>query len=228
MEEVLRVDFHLAKKMYAQRNRGFAKQRNMRPAIQEELSAKPQEVVCETPRPAQGLSLPINMFEWSVDDVCRLFTHLKFSTEGVVAGKVDGNTLLMFCHSESMPDGIVTATAPNGLGLTLLQWNGRLRTEVTRYFEGMDWSSMKPTDELRLPNKISSWSVDDVCRWFTHLELSTEGVVAGQVDGKTLLMLYHSESVPDDVITASGPNGLGLTLLQWNGRLRAELRNFDL
>ena len=67
--------------------------------------------------------------EWGVAEVVAFFERCRFPTAGVLAGEIDGKTLLELCADEDA-EAIFTAAAPDGLGFNRLMFIGRFRTEM--------------------------------------------------------------------------------------------------
>ena len=77
--------------------------------------------------------------------------------------------------------------------------------------------SQAPTDT----NPMRAWDVQEVVDFFERVGFQSVGVRDGSVDGNTLLEKFQEEDV--DFFTQPTPEGLGLSKLQYNGRLRTEL-----
>ena len=78
-----------------------------------------------------GVHAEKSLKEWTVENVFDLFYACGFETHGVVMGRVDGPTLYyLFTDPESRY--LLTAPAPEGLGLTPLQVSARLTCEMNR------------------------------------------------------------------------------------------------
>ena len=70
-------------------------------------------------------------------------------------------------------------------------------------------------------NPMRSWGVQQVAEFFERLGFPADAVRHGSVDGETLLQKF--EEGDSDFFTQPTLEGLGLTKLQYNGRLRTEL-----
>lgn len=78
-----------------------------------------------------GVHAEKSLREWTVENVFDLFYACGFETHGVVMGRVDGPTLYyLFTDPDSRY--LLTAPAPEGLGLTPLQVSARLTCEMNR------------------------------------------------------------------------------------------------
>ena len=73
--------------------------------------------------PSKGVS------QWGVAEVVNFFKTCRFPTEGVLAGEIDGKTLLELC-ADADAEAIFTAAAPDGLGFHRLLFIGRFQTEM--------------------------------------------------------------------------------------------------
>ena len=71
-------------------------------------------------------------------------------------------------------------------------------------------------------NPMRAWGVEQVVEFFERLGFAAAAVRDGSVDGNTLLQKFEEEDV--DFFTQPPPDGLGLTKLQFKGRLRTELQ----
>ena len=68
-----------------------------------------------------------------------------------------------------------------------------------------------------------AWDENEVKVWFETLSFPTEGIVHGSVNGETLTELFGGLNARD-IFTASPPDGIGLSILQFQGRFTLEMR----
>ena len=73
-------------------------------------------------------------------------------------------------------------------------------------------------------NPMRSWGVQQVAEFFESMGFGADTVRDGSVDGETLLQKFEEEDA--DFFTEPAPEGLGLTKLQYKGRLRTELQRW--
>ena len=73
-------------------------------------------------------------------------------------------------------------------------------------------------------NPMRAWGVRQVAEFFTSMGFQADAVRDGSVDGETLLQKFEEQDV--DFFTQPLPEGLGLTRLQYKGRLRTELQRW--
>jgi len=68
---------------------------------------------------------------------------------------------------------------------------------------------------------VTDWGVEQVLEFFERYKFPTEGVTAGQVDGKTLLYLMQ-DCCAEHLFLAPSPYGLGMGKLMFRGRFKSE------
>jgi hypothetical protein len=71
---------------------------------------------------------------------------------------------------------------------------------------------------------VQHWSVAQVLSFFEKYKFPTAGVMAGQVDGMTLLNLLDGDTAESD-FTAQAPEGMSFTRLLFRGRFKKEMEN---
>ena len=69
---------------------------------------------------------------------------------------------------------------------------------------------------------IESWRVEEVLAFFKQYNFPTEGIKAGEVDGKSLVNLYQ-DSDAESLFMAPAPDGLGFNKLMFKGRFKKEI-----
>ena len=69
---------------------------------------------------------------------------------------------------------------------------------------------------------VAQWGVAEVVAFFRRCRFPSEGVVEGQIDGKTLLELSADEDA-EAFFTAAAPDGLGFNRLLFIGRFQTEM-----
>ena len=74
-------------------------------------------------------------------------------------------------------------------------------------------------------NPMRSWGVQQVADFFKSVGFQADAIHEGSVDGETLLQKFEEEDA--DFFTLPVPEGLGLTKLQYKGRLRTELQRWS-
>jgi hypothetical protein len=74
-------------------------------------------------------------------------------------------------------------------------------------------------------NPMSSWGVPEVAAFFTSVGFGAKAVHDGSVDGETLLQKFEEQDI--DFFTLPVPDGLGLTGLQYKGRLCKEMQRWS-
>jgi hypothetical protein len=69
---------------------------------------------------------------------------------------------------------------------------------------------------------MRAWGVEEVAKFFDFMGFPGDAVRHGSVDGRTLLEKFQEQDI--DFFTQPTPDGLGLSKLQFKGRLQIELR----
>ncbi len=73
------------------------------------------------------------------------------------------------------------------------------------------------------PSKgVAQWGVAEVLAFFRRCRFPSEGVVEGQIDGKTLLEL-SADADAEAIFTAAESDGLGFNRLLFIGRFQTEM-----
>jgi len=71
---------------------------------------------------------------------------------------------------------------------------------------------------------LQQWTVKQVFNFFEKCSFPTEGVLNGQVDGKTLLMMYEADAAESVFTKPVDDGGMGFTLLMFRFRFAMEMR----
>jgi hypothetical protein len=73
---------------------------------------------------------------------------------------------------------------------------------------------------------VEQWGVEQVLSFFEQCNFPTAGVMAGEVDGRTLLRLFQDDDA-EAIFTASAPEGMGFNRLLFKGRFKKEMANLS-
>ena len=71
---------------------------------------------------------------------------------------------------------------------------------------------------------VEQWGEEKVLEFFQKNNFPTAGLIAGQVDGMTLLNLLDGDTAESD-FTAQAPEGMSFTRLLFRGRFKKEMEN---
>ena len=71
---------------------------------------------------------------------------------------------------------------------------------------------------------VEQWGVEQVLSFFEQCKFPTAGVMAGEVDGMTLLSLFQDDDA-EAIFTEQTPEGMGFSRLLFKGRFKKEMAN---
>jgi hypothetical protein len=73
---------------------------------------------------------------------------------------------------------------------------------------------------------VEQWGVEQVLSFFEQCKFPTAGVMAGQVDGMTLLSLFQDDDA-EAIFTAPAPAGMGFNRILFKSRFKREMANLS-